>query len=55
MKDVRVLSIFEAENPGYNSNLTKTDLEILEQLKNDPRQKIENIAKSIKIVYKNNH
>ena len=29
MKDVRVLSIFEAENPGFDSNLTKTDLEII--------------------------
>jgi len=46
MKDVRVLSIFEAESPGYNANLTKTDLEILEKLIKDPRQKIENIAKS---------
>ena len=46
MKDVRVLSIFEAENPGYNSDLTKTDLEILEKLIKDPRQKIENIAKN---------
>jgi len=46
MKDVRVLSIFEAENPGFSSNLTKTDLEILEELIKDPRQKIENIAKN---------
>jgi len=46
MKDLRVLSIFEAENPGFRSNLTKTDLEILEKLIKDPRQKIENIAKS---------
>ena len=45
MKDVRVLSIFEAENPGYDSNLTKTDLEILEQLMKDPQQKIESISK----------
>jgi len=45
MKDVRVLSIFEAENPGFDSNLTKTDLEILEQLLKDPREKIENISK----------
>jgi len=44
MKDVRVLSIFEAENPGFDSNLTKTDLEILEQLMKDPRQKIESIS-----------
>ena len=45
MKDVRVLSIFEAENPGFDSNLTKTDLEILEYLMKDPRQKIESISK----------
>ena len=49
MKDVRVLSIFEAENPGFNSNFTKTDLEILEQLIKDPRQKIEAIAKKTKL------
>jgi len=45
MKDVRVLSIFEAENPGVSSNLTKTDLEIINELMKDPRQTIENIAK----------
>lgn len=45
MKNVRVLSIFEAESPGFNSNLTKTDLEILEQLIKDPRKKIENLSK----------
>jgi len=49
MKDVRVLSIFEAENPGFSSNLTKTDLEILEKLIKDPRQKIENIARNTKM------
>ena len=49
MKDVRVLSIFEAENPGYPSNLTKTDLEIVEKLIDDPRGKIESIAKSAKL------
>ncbi len=46
MKDVRVLSIFEAENSGFSSNLTKTDLKILEELIKDPRQKIEDVAKS---------
>ncbi len=45
MKDVRVLSIFEAKNPGFDSNLTKTDLEILEYLIKDPLQKIESISK----------
>jgi DNA-binding Lrp family transcriptional regulator len=49
MKDVRVLSIFEAENPGFSSNLTKTDLEILEELIKEPRQKIEKIAKNTKM------
>ena len=44
MKDVRVLSIFEAESPGYDSNFTKTDFEIIEELIKDPRQKIEKIA-----------
>ena len=47
MKDVRILSIFEAENPGFNSNLTKTDLEILEEMIKDPRQKIERISKKM--------
>ena len=46
MKDVRILSIFEAENPGFDSNLTKTDLEILKLLIKEPRQKIENISKN---------
>ena len=45
MKDVRILSIFEAENPGFSSNLTKTDLEILKLLIKEPRQKIEKISK----------
>jgi len=49
MKDVRVLSIFEAENPGFSANLTKTDLEILEELIKDPRQKIEQIARNTKM------
>ena len=44
MKNVKILSIFEAENPGFNSNLTKTDLEILEEMIKDPRQKIEKIS-----------
>ena len=46
MKDVRVLSIFNAENPGIRSDITKTDLEIIEKLLEDPRAKIDNIAKA---------
>ncbi len=45
--NVRVLSIFEVENIGFNSNLTKTDLEILEYLVKYPREKIDNISKKI--------
>jgi DNA-binding Lrp family transcriptional regulator len=47
MKDVRVLSIFEDDNTKINSNLTKTDLDILGELMKNPREKIENIAKKI--------
>ena len=49
MRDVRVLTIFEAENPGVNSNLTKTDLMIINELMKEPRQKIEKIAKSTRL------
>lgn len=49
MKDLKVLSIFEAENTGFNSNFTKTDLEILKQLMKDPQQKIESISKKINL------
>jgi DNA-binding Lrp family transcriptional regulator len=45
MKDVRVLSIFEAVQT-VNSNLTKTDLEIINELMKDPREKIDDIAKN---------
>jgi DNA-binding Lrp family transcriptional regulator len=49
MRDIRVLSIFQTENPGIPSNLTKTDLEIIDKLIKDPRSKIEEIAKLIKL------
>jgi DNA-binding Lrp family transcriptional regulator len=49
MKDIRVLSIFQAENPGVPSNLTKTDLEIIDKLIKNPRAKIEDIAKFTKL------
>ncbi len=49
MKDFKLLSIFEAENPGFNTNLTKTDLQILEELLKNPRQKIETIARNTKM------
>ena len=46
MKDVRVLSIFEGDKSECPSNLTKTDLQIIEKLLNNPREKIETIAKN---------
>ena len=46
MKDVRVLSIFEAQNPGIRSDLTKTDLEIINVLLENPRARIDEIAKA---------
>ncbi len=45
LRDVRVLSIFEAKNPEIRSDLTKTDIEIIDILLRDPRLKIEEIAK----------
>lgn len=49
MRDVRVLSIFQAENPGIKSDLTRTDLEIINNLMKDPRAKIDDIANSTKL------
>lgn len=45
MKDVRVLSIFQAENIGIPTNFTRTDLEIIEKLIKNPRIKIDELAK----------
>lgn len=45
LSDVRVLSVFEAKNPEIRSDLTKTDIEIIDILLKDPRLKIEEIAK----------
>ena len=47
MRDVRVLSIFEAENARSNPSLTKTDLVIITELIREPRQKIESMAKTM--------
>ncbi len=49
MRDVRLLSIFEAENPGIRSDLTKTDIEIINQLLKNPRSKIEDISRKSKL------
>ncbi|MEO9309910.1 MAG: AsnC family transcriptional regulator [Nitrososphaera sp.] len=45
MREVRILSIFEAENPGIRSDLTKTDLEIISHLLKNPRTKIDELSK----------
>ena len=45
LHDVRVLSVFEAKNPEIRSDLTKTDIEIIDILIENPRLKIEEIAK----------
>ncbi len=49
MRDVRILNIFEAENPGIRSDLTKTDLEIIRYLMKDPQLKIEDLSKLTKL------
>jgi DNA-binding Lrp family transcriptional regulator len=49
MRDVRLLSIFEAENPGIRSDLTKTDVEIIGELLKNPRIKIEDLAKKTRL------
>ena len=49
MKDVRVLSIFQAENVGVPTNLTRTDLQIIEKLIKDPQAKIDDLAKTTKL------
>jgi len=49
MKDVRLLSVFEAKNPGIISNLTRTDVVIIEKLLKNPRAKIDELAKNTKL------
>ena len=49
MENVRVMSVFEADNTKITHNLTRTDLEILNQLIKDPRKKIEQLSKDTKL------
>lgn len=49
MKNARLVSIFEAENPGIRSDITKTDIDIISHLIKDPRIKIEDLAKKTKL------
>ena len=45
LSDVIFLSIFEAKNPEIRSDLTKTDITIIDILLQDPRMKMEEISK----------
>ncbi|MBT4057675.1 MAG: Lrp/AsnC family transcriptional regulator, partial [Thaumarchaeota archaeon] len=49
MQNVRVMSVFEANNTMIKHNLTRTDLEILNHLTNNPRKKIEQLSKDTKL------
>ena len=49
IENVRVMSVFEADNTKITHNLTRTDLEILNQLIEDPRKKIEQLSKDTKL------
>ena len=49
LKQVRILNIFEAEDAGIESNLTKTDLDVIEQLLKNPREQIDVVAKNANI------
>jgi len=49
LKQVRILNIFEAEDAGIESNLTKTDLDVIEQLLKNPLEQIDVVAKNAKI------
>ena len=44
MNDVRILLIFEAGSEEIDFNITKTDLQVLRELIDDPRQKIEKLS-----------
>ncbi len=49
MKDVMVLNVFEAGDSGGYTSLTKTDIVIVSGLMDNPRQKIETLAKKISL------
>ena len=49
MQDVRVMSVFEADNTKISHNLTRTDLDILRHLVENPRKKIELLARETEL------
>jgi DNA-binding Lrp family transcriptional regulator len=49
MQNVRVMSVFEANNTKISHNLTRTDLEILKKLIENPRKRIEQLSKETEL------
>ena len=49
MRDAKIITIFEAENPGIRSDLTRTDVDIITELLKNPRSKIDELAKNTKL------
>ncbi len=49
IKDVKILSVLRVEELNFEQNFTKTDIEIVDELIKDPRQKKEQIAKNTKL------
>ena len=49
MQDVRVMSVFEADNTKISHNLTRTDLEVLKKLVENPRKRIEQLSKETEL------
>lgn len=49
IKDVKILSVLRVEELEFEQNFTKTDIEIVDELVKDPRQKKEQIAKKTKL------
>ena len=49
MQNVRVMSVFEADNTKITHNLTRTDLEILKQLIENRRKRIEQLSKDTEL------
>lgn len=49
IKDVKILSVLRVEELEFEQNFTKTDMEIIDELVKDPRQKKEQIAKKTEL------
>ena len=49
MTDSQIITVYKTENPESNFSLTKTDLEILSILLEDPQVKIEKISEQVNL------